>query len=196
MHFATGQGNARNCVLILIGSIIRFSLHLAGMGKAACRIIHLDRIASAHYRTHLHNAARIQWGRDISDESIDQILSLAERHPFYVNALCSRLWAEPEPPKTEEVAQAWSLVVDEQMPVLRNDFARLSPTQKAILNHLAHTPEAHVTGSAFLNKLDRALSTVRDSFGYLKNMDMVYQNDATLWAVMDPCLSFDLRQQS
>jgi len=160
-----------------------------------CRIIRLNRIAAEDYRSHLHDAAGIQWNRDICDEAIDRILSLTERHPFYINALCSRLWAEPEPPKPEAVTPAWATVVDEQMPVLRNEFARLSPTQKAILNQLAHCPEAYVTGSGFLNRLDKALSTVRDAFGYLKNMDMVYQNDDGLWAVMDPSLSFDLRRQ-
>jgi len=160
-----------------------------------CRIIRLNRIAAEDYQSHLHHAAGIQWSRDICDKAIDRILTLTARHPFYVNALCSRLWTEPEPPKPEAVALAWSMVVDEQMPVLRNDFARLSPTQKAILNQLAHCPEAYVTGSGFLNRLGKALSTVRDAFGYLKNMDMVYQNDAGLWAVMDPCLSFDLRRQ-
>lgn len=160
-----------------------------------CRTIRLNRIGAEHYQTHLHDAARIQWNRDISDEAIDQILSLTERHPFYVNALCNRLWADAQPPKKEDIEQAWSLVVDEHMPMLRNDFARLSPTQKAILNHLAHCPEEHVTGSNFLNRLNKALSTVRDSFGYLKNMDMVYHKDDKLWTLMDPCLSFDLRRQ-
>jgi len=28
-----------------------------------------------------------------------------------------------------------------------------------------------------------------------QRMDMVHQNDAGLWTVMDPCLSFDLRRQ-
>jgi len=95
-----------------------------------CRIIRLDRMASAHYRTHLHDAAHIQWRRDISDESIDKILSLTERHPFYVNALCSRLWAEPGPSKQEEVAQAWSLVVDEQMPVCATISPGYQPPRK------------------------------------------------------------------
>ena len=161
-----------------------------------CRIIRLDRINAEHYRAHLQDASRIQWNKDIPDEAINQVLSLTERHPFYVNALCSRLWAEEQPPKPEDIELAWSLVVDEHMPMLRNDFARLSATQKAILSLLAHSPEEHVTGSDFLNRLDKALSTVRDSFRYLKSMDMVYHKDDKLWAVMDPCLSFDLRRQS
>jgi len=160
-----------------------------------CRVIRLARIDASDYHAHLHDAARIQWGKDISDETIDRILLLTERHPFYVNALCSRLWAGPQPPGAADVEPAWILVVDEHMPVLRDDFARLSATQKAILSQLARNPEAYVTGAEFLNRLDKALSTVRDSFSYLKSMDMVYKNDAGAWSVMDPCLSFDLRRQ-
>jgi len=159
-----------------------------------CRIIRLERIDASHYRMHLQDAAQIQWRKGLSDEAIDQILTLTERHPFYVNALCSRLWAEPQPPIAADILPAWVQVVDEYMPVLRDDFARLSATQKAILSQLAQSPEAYVTGAEFLGYLGRALSTVRDSFGYLKSMDMVYQNDEK-WAVMDPSLSFDLRRQ-
>ncbi len=159
-----------------------------------CRIIRLERIDASPYRMHLQDAAQIQWRKGLSDEANDQILTLTERHPFYVNALCSRLWAEPQPPTLADILPAWVQVVDEYMPVLRNDFARLSATQKAILSQLAQSPEAYVTGAEFLGRLGRALSTVRDSFGYLKSMDMVYQTDGK-WAVMDPCLSFDLRHQ-
>ena len=160
-----------------------------------CRVIRLARIDASDYHAHLHDAARIQWGKDISDETIDRILLLTERHPFYMNALCSRLWAGSQPPCATDVEPAWALVVDEHMPVLRDDFARLSATQKAILSQLARNPEAYVTGAEFLNRLDKALSTVRDSFSYLKSMDMVYKNDEGEWAVMDPCLCFDLRRQ-
>jgi hypothetical protein len=160
-----------------------------------CHSIHLDRIQAIHYEQYISNASRSQWSKEIDRNSIQEIIRLTERHPFYVNALCSALWNMDKPPAPEDVLQGWRLVVLEKAPSLRTEFSQLSVTQKAILNSLAIAPEAQITASAFIQKVKLPTTTVKDAFTSLQRKDLVYKNEQGKWAVMDPCLAFDLRRQ-
>ncbi len=44
----------------------------------------------------------------MADDAIARILKLTERHPYYVNAVCARLWGDQLPPGIEAVETHWS----------------------------------------------------------------------------------------
>ncbi len=160
-----------------------------------CHSIRLNRIEAVHYQKHIGDASRVNWNTEMDIELLDLILSLTERHPFYVNSLCHELWKQEKVPVRSDVLDAWRCVVEDRVLPLRSEFSHLSATQKAILNNLADEPEKQITSISFITKLLLPTTTIKDGFRQLQNKDLVYMNDNGAWAVMDPCLAYDLRNQ-
>ncbi len=75
-----------------------------------CRKMTLERIGPDDYREFLLRAGRTRWRRRVPDEAIDRILTLTNRHPHYVNALCAPLWrADAAPTAWRRRGRGWWL---------------------------------------------------------------------------------------
>src|SRR5262249_21637935 len=72
-----------------------------------CRKIKLDRISANDYEKHIQKIATHTWGKSLEQESFDRIMSLSNRHPYYVNYLCDIIWEEcPKAPNVKNIEQA------------------------------------------------------------------------------------------
>ena len=79
-----------------------------------CDHILLDRISEVDYLDHLSSLAIIKWKPKTDIEDLKRILFLTKRHPYYVNALCRRLWSERVTPNKEKIQDAWDEYVGER----------------------------------------------------------------------------------
>lgn len=104
-----------------------------------CRKLALDRISENHYKSHLNKAAKERWENVLPDETFEKIMSLSERHPYYVNYLCDEVWYENEKiPSMKHVEKAWDAVIEEERSDLLKDFFLLSENQRKILIYIAN----------------------------------------------------------
>jgi len=54
--------------------------------------INLERISEADYTKHLLKLSTKRWEKPLSKSALNQLFLLTERHPYYLNNLCRRLW--------------------------------------------------------------------------------------------------------
>jgi len=102
-----------------------------------CKKLKIDRISADHYEKHLHKAAITMWGNPISDDVFHKIMSVTERHPYYVNYICDALWSEIALPNVEQVTAIWTRIADEERSDLLGEFYSLTENQKKLLIYLA-----------------------------------------------------------
>jgi len=159
-----------------------------------CHTMKIERIEAVHYQMHLEEMSRAQWLSPISPSVIHLIMKLTERHPYYVNKLCYALWRLDAAPVKEDVLITWKGIVAEEEASIVDILTNLSPTQKAVIHQLAMEPTASLGSKRFLTLVNLASSTVRTAMNQLKKDDMVYQDAASVWHVIDPCLSAYLRK--
>ena len=158
-----------------------------------CSLMQLDRISGDDYKKFISNAAIKHWETEIEQESIVQILSVTERHPFYVNALCNELWFEKVPPSEAQVKLLWKSYVLNHKSVIVSDVIPLSINQKKVLRFLSLESESEPTGQAFSQKIKMNPASVRQALNVLILKDLVYENNEGEYIVLDPAISYYFR---
>ena len=159
-----------------------------------CRKITLERIGSADYRAFLRQASA-RWPTPVTDAAIDLILALTARHPYYVNALCARLWGGRRPPSPAEVEAAWMRIVDEDRRIAADRLLRLPPSQRALLKAIAQAEGGvrHPASLEFLAPLRLPTSTGNRAKEVLEQEDFIRQESDGRWTLVDPVMAGYLR---
>ena len=159
-----------------------------------CRKMTLGRIGAADYRAFLRQASA-RWPRPITDAASDLILTLTTRHPYYVNALCARLWTGKRPPTPAAVRAAWARIVHEDQRIAAHRLLRLSPSQRALLKAIAQTEGGvrHPVSLEFLAPLRLPTSTGNRAKEVLEQEDFIRQEDDGRWTLVDPVMAGYLR---
>ena len=158
-----------------------------------CRKMTLERIGSADYRAFLRQASA-RWPTPITDAAIDLILALTARHPYYVNALCARLWGGRRPPSPAEVEAAWARIVDEDKRIAADRLLRLPPSQRALLKAIAQANGVrHPASLEFLAPLRLPTSTGNRAKEVLEQEDFIRQESDGRWTLVDPVTAGYLR---
>lgn len=158
-----------------------------------CHLIRIQRIESVHYHSHIEDASNAKWGKRITTPDIDLILNVTERHPYYINKLCSELWRMDTIPAEATIQQCWSTIVQEEETDIVTDITNLSLGQKAVMRALALKPENKLGSKLFIDRVGLASSTIRTALKQLQKDDMIYQDDNKFWKIMNPCLAKYLR---
>ena len=154
-----------------------------------CDEMKLNRITAEYYDPFIKKAAKKRWGKSISDESIEMIIFLTGRHPYYLNRLCRMLWDNESPPDADLVKSTWSNYVDVQkVDWLSEIISRLTANQKAVLAGLAKSAEKELMSKAFSNKLEMASSSIQRTIGILLRKDFVYRDDEGFYHVLNPVI--------
>ena len=161
-----------------------------------CRKMTLERIGAEDYRDFLLRAGRSRWRRRVPDEAIDRILTLTNRHPHYVNALCAPLWRAESPPTLDSVETMWARLVAEEGGVAAGRVARLAPSQRALLRGIAEAEHGvpHPTSHGFLGKLRLPVSTGVRARDALERDDLIQQEADGRWMLVDPAMAAWLRR--
>ena len=160
-----------------------------------CRKMSLERILAADYRDFMREASPRRWNAVIADSAIDRILAVTARHPYYVNALCSRLWGGAGAPDVAAADAAWERIVREDRPVAAARVADLAGSQRALLRAIANAqggapqPTAH----EFLAAIRLAPSSANRAKDALERADLIRREDDGRWRLVDPVMDFCLR---
>ena len=154
-----------------------------------CDRMTLDRISREDYAMYFGEVGRARWRKTVSEKTIERILQHTLRHPYYVNALCGRLWSARHPPTAPAVDAAWKRYVDEDKRRVVTRVLELSPTQRAVLAAICREPTPHLTGQAFLRTLRLATSTGMKAKAVLEREDLIQQNEAGVWEPVDPVMA-------
>ncbi len=153
-----------------------------------CERITLGRITEDHYRPFILKAAKKKWGKTMKAVALDAILNLTRCHPYYVNALCHRLWRQPAPVNAADVATQWADFVSQESDNVAAQVGNLAAGQRAVIIALANSPDKNLTGKTFLQRARLAASSCAQAAQALKSADLIYQREEGSWAVLDPLM--------
>ena len=123
-------------------------------------------------------------------------LTLTNRHPYYVNALCAPLWRADAPPTADSVEAMWARLVAEEGGVATGRVAHLAPSQRALLRAIAEAEDSvpHPTSHRFLGQLRLPLSTGVRARDALERDDLIQQEADGRWTLVDPTMATWLRK--
>ena len=143
-----------------------------------CWKMQLERIAKEYYERHFQKAAPSSWHHKLADEVITEILCLTERHPYYVNKLCDRLWSYniKNPPLMADVSNAWLEIIEEEKSDAIKEILQLSTTQKAVLSRVAKEAE-HLTDKESIIALGLSGSSIMAALEGLEEKDIIEKQD-------------------
>lgn len=140
-----------------------------------CWKLNLHRIEDSHYLAHLTKPAMLQWKRALSTEAFEQIVTLTEKHPFYMNKLCDRVWAfcDKVPPSVNEIKEQWRKIIEEEKSDSIKEISLLSAGQKNVLLLLAKEPGAQLTSKKTIVELDMPSSSIQAALESLEEKDII-----------------------
>lgn len=143
-----------------------------------CRKLVLERINEADYRAHINKAARAVWKRPLSDEVFARIMTVSERHPYYVNYLCDELWSKLDRlPSVDDVNVAWSMVVEEERSDLLKDFFGLSENQRKLMIYLSNHDGNDIYSNNVAKKMGVHITSVYRALTTLIEKDYVEKTE-------------------
>ncbi len=156
-----------------------------------CWKLSLQRIAAEHYEKHLQKAAMTQWNVRLSDTAFQAIITLSERHPYYMNKLCDRLWTfyEKHPPLEKDIYKEWHLIVEEEKSDAIKEISLLSMGQKAVLLYMMQNPNALLTEKESISILQMASSSILAAVDGLEEKDMIEKIDGR-YQIINPVIRY------
>lgn len=154
-----------------------------------CWKMELERISEEHYQTHLLKAAKIGWNALLGKREIEEILMLTERHPFYVNKLCDKLWTYfKKPPSLDEIKNVWIEIVEEEKSDAIKEISLLSLGQKSVLLNIARGVNK-MTKKESLDELEMVSSSVMVALEGLEEKDIIEKKDDQ-YQIINPIVRF------
>jgi uncharacterized protein len=160
-----------------------------------CDRIILDRIDESHYKKHINKLARKRWESNLNDNALETLFTLTERHPFYMNGLCLRLWESSlkQTPSSDEIHSYWTkMVKDERQEIMRELFI-LSLGQRKILTGITEGYVKELTGKIFLKKINMTGSSVVETLRMLEQRDYIEKKENGEYHLIDPLIATALK---
>ncbi len=180
------SGSNRHLLLSMFSSSSRALYRL-------CQTMLIERIDAKEYKIFLNELAKEKWETDLEDGAFEKIMHCSERHPFYVNAICNKLWKECESsPNASNVEEAWAWFVSSNKISIVSDIIDLSANQKRIINCLATDPTSEIRGKTFLLKAKLSPSSIVQSVKALEAKDIIYRDEDGDYRILDPAIRFYL----
>lgn len=158
-----------------------------------CDRIQLDRIAENEYIDYFNEAALVRWDKQMDTEVSEHILKATERHPYYVNALCSRLWLYSSPPDMKSVDRTWQIYALEEKSRIAYDLNQLSVNQRKMIIALAKQETRSISSQQFLRDHQLSSASSLQAADTLIERDYLYQDLQGFYRVLDPLLAYVVR---
>ena len=153
-----------------------------------CQKMELSRIAAADYRRFLDDAAKLRWRRTLSDPSSHAILSLSDRHPYYLNVLCRELWRLNRAPGEQKVFSTWHALLSRERHQVYQSMMGLPNAQRAVLAAIAKEPTNAPIAQRYLGKFGIAGSTMAQAIDVLLTKDFIRRSADGIYEVIDPLI--------
>jgi uncharacterized protein len=166
-----------------------------------CDRIVLERITEENYLPFIQTKSKEKWGTPISEEAVTSILSLTEKHPYYVNVLCHRLWLLPHVPTENEVESTWDKYAIEERTNIMNEIDSLSHNQSKMLIAMAkYDNDILPMSEEFISLTRFSLSSASQSLGILEKKDYIQHNGKnkegkkSKYFIVDPLIKYIFSQ--
>ena len=151
-----------------------------------CARMELGRIAAADYEVFIGEAATLRWSRGISSTAISAVLTVTDRHPYYVNLLCQSLWQRTAPPSEAAVYEQWAGLLKRERHQVYQAMMALTNAQRAVLAALASHATHQPTSQRYLGQFGIAGSTMLQAIDVLVEKDFVRRDADGVYEVVDP----------
>lgn len=162
-----------------------------------CERIILDRIEEAEYIEFINKIALKTWGKPFHPDTLTEIFSVTECHPYYVNALCNALWKvyedKNQPPDKQAVKKLWQEYIYTERGRISRELSYLSFGQRKVLTALAFGHTKELTGKPFLQKIDITGPSVISALEVLENKDLIGQKEDGSYFMIDPLMKYSLQ---
>lgn len=154
-----------------------------------CERITIERIEEGHYKKHIHMASLNTWKQPLDENVFESLFACSERHPYYVNLLCSRMLLKKEKPSAEDVENMWLQYVLEERSSVASELDMLSRNQKKLLTMLAreHGTDSPL-GQDFVQKSRMSKATIAQSLAFLEQHDYVEKSPTGKITIIDPLI--------
>ena len=154
-----------------------------------CDRIILEKIAAEYSLPFIKTAFYKKWQLSISTELINIILSLTERHPYYVNVLCLRLFKYDQLPSEKDIITEWKTYTVEEKSRVLLELDLLSLNQKKLLIALSkYGNEFSMMSNAFVKKTNMPLASIRQALHALEEKDFLHKNINNVYEIIDPLI--------
>jgi DNA-binding IclR family transcriptional regulator len=144
-----------------------------------CWKMELHRIAAEHYSQQIQKAAKFAWQQELDEPIIAKIFLLTERHPYYLNKLCDKLWTYygQQVPSIKQVEKAWDDILAEEKSDAIKEISLLSLNQKAVLLQLAKKTTPQLTSKEVVLKLAIPSSSIISALEKLEEKDVIERKE-------------------
>ncbi len=155
----------------------------------ACDEIQLNRISAKHYSEHIKQASLDRWGDMLKEDAYDIIFACTERHPYYINKLCSMILRLPKPATAEAIRQEWMDYVQENKARVEQEAMLLKLNQRRLLLHLAsadyvENPFSH----EYAQETSMPITSIHRAMNFLLEKDYVFKDQQARYRVLDPLI--------
>ena len=154
-----------------------------------CDRIILERISPQHYTPYIQDAAQKKWKKSLPPSTLEEIFTLSDCHPYYLNVICSRLWQEQHFPTKEAPLSTWKNYLKEETGAIANELEALSSNQRIILQAVANSNDLkEPTSQQFLKQVKLSHASVSQSVKALLQKDYLYKDSQENIRVLDPLI--------
>ena len=157
-----------------------------------CDRINLNRIRPTDYKKFLNKVAKKAWNTSLGVEVLNEIFALTERHPYYMNILCAKLWQNTEPPTIAYIKTCWQQYVYDEKGTTAAELQTLSSAQRTILKVIAKGKIVGLTSKDFLSEMHLPGSTVIKALSILGQKGYINKTDFGQYAIIDPLIKWSL----
>lgn len=161
-----------------------------------CDLMTIERIDTSAYHEFLNKMAQTKWKKSLENDVTEEIAHLTHNHPYYVNALCRRLWRSDQQPTLSDVRQSWDDYVSQQRDWISNDLTQLTLNRRKVLTALAYQPTELFQGQEFSALVGLAPSSINKCITDLRKLDMIYQDNNGYFRVLDPSIAYFIRKHA
>lgn len=161
-----------------------------------CDKIVLPRISKADYTNLFQKAAQVTWKKKIDFDIIERIFLFTERHPYYINQLCSRLYRLNNI-RFDDVEKIWKTYATEERSQIAEELDLLSKNQRRLLIVLARNneiKEPHGRDFQIISKMPSA--SITQSLTFLIKKDYVYKTKEGYFKLVDPLIKYILSNKN
>ncbi len=159
-----------------------------------CRKLYLKRLNSEHYLEHLNKAAQLKWRKVLQDTVIEKIMTLSERHPYYVNYLCDIVWSQNiQLPTLKDIENAWQLLVEEESSDANVEIASLSMIQKKVLKYIANQSAENLSSALAVGTMGVGASSIMAAVSILIAKDII-EKEESQYFIINPVVHHLLKE--
>tara|TARA_R110000868_G_scaffold158036_4_gene385888 strand:- start:54871 stop:55989 length:1119 start_codon:yes stop_codon:yes gene_type:complete len=156
-----------------------------------CDRIPITRIHEEDYVNFIQNIATKTWKKSLTPAVLSSLFQLTERHPYYINVLCGRIWAhftKSPPTKAKQIELLWREYVQEQKSEIIRELSFISELQKKILVYIASGNNQKLTSKLSIQTLDTTSGAIVKALSILQEKDYITRTENNEYYLIDPLL--------